>query len=254
MLAPVKPLIKPNTEWLTVGDGRFGTDAHYIISNGANAHATDISDKLIKVGSELGYIQAYSAQNAESLDFRDEEFDFVLMKECFHHCPRPWIALHEAFRVCKKGVVLIEPNDPDPYLLPIKNILRLLKGKKTKNTDYWFEPVGNFGYTVNRKELEKFLLGMHHTSIAHTWINDFYFAGAEYTPVEGGTIKERFAAIQMKVFIAARDTLCKLRIISPELIACVLFKEPPSRQDQQELRHHGWSVKKLPKNPYLNFK
>ena len=35
--------------WLTVGDGRYGTDAHYIFSKGVrNVLATDISDYLLR--------------------------------------------------------------------------------------------------------------------------------------------------------------------------------------------------------------
>ena len=32
MLQPIKPFISYDETWLTVGDGRFGTDAHFIIS------------------------------------------------------------------------------------------------------------------------------------------------------------------------------------------------------------------------------
>ena len=64
--------------------------------------ATDYSDKLLKIGKEIGFINKYQKENAESLTFKDNEFDYVLIKEAFHHLPRPWMALYEAFRVCKR--------------------------------------------------------------------------------------------------------------------------------------------------------
>ena len=101
MLKTIKPFIKKGEHWLTIGDGRYGTEANYIMTNGANALATDYSDKLLKIGKEIGFINEYKKENAESLSFQDNSFDYVLIKEAFHHFPRPWIALHEAFRVCK---------------------------------------------------------------------------------------------------------------------------------------------------------
>lgn len=137
-LSFLRPLFESGETWLTIGDGRFGTDAHYLLSHGLKAHASDISDTLLKIGYERGFIDSYSAQNAESLTFADESFDYVLIKEAFHHCPRPWIALHEAFRVSRKGVVLIEPNDePDN---PLIYFFKLLLSRNLSR--FGFEPVG----------------------------------------------------------------------------------------------------------------
>ncbi len=111
MLNKILPFISDAGELLTIWDGRFGTDANFIIKNGGKAHASDISDKLLKIGYEKGFTKEFSRQNAEKLNFKNNSFDYVLIKEAFHHCPRAWIALHEAFRVSRKAVILIEPSD-----------------------------------------------------------------------------------------------------------------------------------------------
>ena len=116
MLKPIIPFITKDDTWLTVGDGRYGTDAHFIIANGGSAHATDISDTLLSIGCKAGFINSFGAENAEKLSFESDAFDYVLIKEAFHHFPRPWIALYEAFRVCRKAVILIEPNDDNTFL------------------------------------------------------------------------------------------------------------------------------------------
>ena len=110
----LKPIIEYNSSisWLTVGDGRYGTDANALFRLGATkVMCTDISDKLLKIGNKKGFIKDYSAQNAESLTFDNDQFDFTLCKESYHHFPRPHIALHEMLRVSKLGVILIEPMD-----------------------------------------------------------------------------------------------------------------------------------------------
>jgi len=69
MLAPVKNLIEINSNWLTVGDGRYGTDANFVITNGGSAHASDLTDVLLSIGSQTGFVNDFSKQNAENLDF-----------------------------------------------------------------------------------------------------------------------------------------------------------------------------------------
>ena len=64
VLESVKPFINNTNYWLTVGDGRFGTDDQ-----------PRISEKLLKIGNAK-----ITAQNAEKLSFADNSFDYVLIK------------------------------------------------------------------------------------------------------------------------------------------------------------------------------
>ena len=106
------PILKvKSSKWLTVGDGRYGKDAKYIIDNGCEALATDISDALLQEAKNIGYINEFKKENSESLSFDDSKFDYVFCKESYHHFPRPMLALYEMLRVASKGVILIEPND-----------------------------------------------------------------------------------------------------------------------------------------------
>ena len=169
----------PEANWLTIGDGRFGKDAHYLREKGLKVLATDISDVLLKEGFQMGYIDKYSKQNAEALTFSDNEFDFVLCKETYHHLPRPMIALYEMLRVAKKGVVLIEPTDTFFYSTfseslsrLLKNILKTFLNKTTEKHRY--EEVGNYIYTISKREIEKVLLGMNLKIFAYKGLNDYY--------------------------------------------------------------------------------
>ena len=254
MLSPLKTFISCDTSWLTIGDGRFGTDAHFIISQGGKAHASDISDKLLKIGNEAGFINSFSEENAEQLSFSDNSFDYVLIKEAFHHFPRPWIALYEAFRVCKKGVILIEPRDDKNSIRKMAfsklgRFLKKLLGKKNYNYD--FETVGNFVYRVNPKELEKFLLGMHYRYIATTGVNDYYAPGAEFIDMLTTSAKEKRVIKKAKTVIALRDFL-SFTGFSEGLLIATLFKEAPTEQLKELLAQSSWKLKELPKNPYLS--
>ena len=246
MLKKILPFIDIESKWLTVGDGRYGTDANFIIKHGGKAHATDISDKLLKIGHEKGFIQDFSQQNAENLNFENNSFDYVLIKEAFHHFPRPWIALHEAFRVCKKGVILIEPNDEKRFFqIILKKILR-------KNSDsYGFEPVGNFIYRLNNDELEKFLLGMHYRFIGFSKLNDHYEKGVEFIRLNTKNNKERAVIRKIKNIIKLKDFLARIKLIPYGLTVSVIFKSNPSLVLKKNLIEEGYLMKELPTNPYL---
>jgi len=254
MLSPIKPFISGDKTWLTVGDGRYGTDAHFIISEGGIAHASDISDRLLKIGSDEGFIGSFSAENAERLSFADNSFDYVLIKEAFHHFPRPWIALYEAFRVCKKAVILIEPHDSREGLRQVatESLKRIAKKCIGKNSSsYGFEPVGNFVYPINLQELEKFLLGMHYRHIAAKGVNDFYEEGVEFINLNSTSSTERHAIRSVQNAIKKRNLLSKLGFLPYNILIASLFKDEPSKQTKKLLRQAGWQVKELPKNPYL---
>ena len=256
MLYPINAFIKKGDKWLTIGDGRYGTEANYLIRKGVQALATDISDKLLKIGKDIGFINEYKKENAESLSFKDEEFDYVLIKEAFHHFPRPWLALYEAFRVCKKGVILIEPNDQktdkvkkrSKLIKYLYNFYKSIKGLSFNKDCYSFEEVGNFIYTTNTRELEKFLLGMHYRHIGTIRLNDHYIKGVEYIELT----RNNFLKIKLfKLIISTKEILSRLGLITNSLNINILFKEAPNVDLQMKMKSYNWSYKKLPQNPYL---
>ena len=53
MLEPVKAFIGKNSTWLTIGDGRFGTEARFINDNGGTAHASDINIELLAKSKDM---------------------------------------------------------------------------------------------------------------------------------------------------------------------------------------------------------
>ena len=257
----LKPLINydTNLNWLTVGDGRYGTDANALLSLGVkNVMCTDISDKLLRIGNENGFINQYSEENAENMSFENERFDFVLCKEAYHHFPRPHIALHEMFRVAKLGIILIEPCDikiSTPFfdkLFPfIKKIRRKILNREYDNSGHAFEPVGNYVFSVSERELEKVQLGMHRRHLAFHSINDYYESGFEFLRLDTFEQSERKKINKAKRSIKRRDRLVKYGLKSPDLLASILFKSNPDPLILKFLDEAGWRVKELPNNPYI---
>lgn len=253
----LKPMIDLDhtLSWLTVGDGRYGTDANALFRLGANkVMCTDISDRLLKIGNKKGFIKDFSAQNAENLTFMNEEFDFTLCKEAYHHFPRPHIALHEMLRVSKLGVILMEPLDTNiesKFLNKLLPLIKRLLGRSSNKDGHGFEPVGNYIFSISERELEKIQLGMHRRNIAYYYVNDYYEPGSEFVQLDSQNKSDIRKIWKTKVIINFRNFLSRFNLMSSGLLVAILFKEEPSSSLINSLKHSGWQVKTLPRNPYL---
>ncbi|RYZ99613.1 MAG: class I SAM-dependent methyltransferase [Sphingobacteriaceae bacterium] len=246
------PLLKTMPQrWLTIGDA-YGYDAHYVLSKGATAIATDLNTDFLQLAKQEGVIEEFAAVNAEKIDFTDNSFDYVLCKESYHHFPRPYAALYEMMRVAKTAIVILEPQDPVskmPALLFATNILasstKLLK-KAWKNR-FSYEPVGNFVYKVSEREFEKFAAGLALPLVAFKHINpNFYSNKVDGQPADPKN--KIFAAISRKKGLL--DTLVKLKVIPGQVLATVVFKQLPDAETLQALKNDGYHLLEIPPNPY----
>jgi ubiquinone/menaquinone biosynthesis C-methylase UbiE len=246
----VDPLLEsyPGTHWLTVGDGRYGTDAGYLKKKGFKAMATDISEALLVEGFEKGIIDAYKAENAEMLSFEDKSFDFVLCKESLHHFPQPMKALYEMLRIARKGVVMLEP--PDQYIysgifqIVFRKVLLLFKLVK-KNT---YEVAGNYVYKISEREIEKVALALNYPFFAIKKVNLFYTNGVSTTPYSKFSFLKLYVGTMNRIF----DTLTFLKLMEPTMISVIIFKTEPENHCLKNLRKNNYKIHKLQKNPYLS--
>lgn len=249
----VDPFIQqfPTAQWLTVGDGRFGCDAIYLKQQGANVTASDLCDKLLIEAHAKGLIDNYSQENAETLSFDDDAFDFVYCKEAYHHFPRPSIALYEMLRVAKQGVVLLEPIDREilPWhqtlFLNLKNLIKKALRKPVARD--FFEEDGNYLYSVSKREFEKIALGLGYRHIVFQGINDIYIPNMEFTPFDKS--QPLFQKWQKKQ--ALYDRLSKLGLIPYNLLFTAFFKAPLKQGAIMHLKNLNYEVIELPENPYL---
>lgn len=267
MYRTLDPLLAahPGARWVTVGDGRYGTDAHYLESRGADALATDIADTMLQRAKAEGFIRDYRKENAERLTFADDSFDFALCKESYHHFPRPMLALYELLRVARRGVALIEPDETPALMSPrhigkmlVKSaLIRLGLGARfgDRSTGIidtgvnWYEEVGNFGYAISRREMERVALGLNLPHVAFLGLNDAYEPGVEDEPATEDSARFR----RIRDDIAAQDRRGErgLSRSRPKLLVAMIFKEPLDPALRTGLHTAGYEVRDLPRNPYL---
>lgn len=235
----------PDSTWLTIGDGRYGADAYYLQTHGVRATASSISEATLKEALEQGYIKTYRIENAENLQSKDNEFDFVFCKESYHHFPRPPLAFYEMLRVASKGVILIEPVEgPSRFFDWLRKtaVKRLIRGDQTA----LFETSGNFIYRISIREIEKMMTAINGCCIAVRLYNSFYHPklASQSMGLTLGALLTRFAIFML-------DVLAFLRLMNYGMGTIIVFKDPITPVVRKSLRQSGFRLIDLPKNPYL---
>jgi SAM-dependent methyltransferase len=68
---------------------------------------------LTSLEENVGPVALYewSRQDAQRLEFDDASFDVAFVADGLHHCASPHRALHEMYRVARKGIVVFEARD-----------------------------------------------------------------------------------------------------------------------------------------------
>jgi ubiquinone/menaquinone biosynthesis C-methylase UbiE len=255
LVEPINPLLShyPGASWLTVGDGRYGSDAHYIQSSGGDALATDISDHLIAQAIKTSYISRGEKQNAEALSFGNETFDFAFCKDSLHHFPRPTLAIYEMLRVARKGIAIIEPQDEfieasvsQIIYRGVKNLLfAAFLGRKA--TRFQYEEVGNFIYSISKRELEKIAVAYDYPVIAFKGINSYYIDGVEDELLASkGPLYKR-----LRLMLFWKDLLTRLGLKTETVLVSLIFKETPSGSLLNSLKQTGFKLVQLPSNPHI---
>jgi SAM-dependent methyltransferase len=249
MLGSLAPLLKHarDTTWMTVGDGRFGSDANYLMGHVAAATATSISGSTLALAKARDWITAFSEENVENISFADESFDWVLCKETYHHLPRPAIGFYEMLRVARQGIVLIEPVGGGAN--PLGAVKRWVKGRiRGEYASDQFEPVGNYIFRVDLEEIAKMLTALNHRTFAWRTMNTFWterFAGARRDEASAAWLATRAGVL-------AQDVASRLGLLAPGLVTLICFKREPAPELVADLCAGGFSVVSLPVNPYLS--
>jgi SAM-dependent methyltransferase len=249
MYASLHPLLRhaADTTWMTVGDGRFGTDANFLRPHVRSVLATSISSSTLKFAAHRNWIDGFSEENAEDISFGREQFDFVLCKEAYHHFPRPSVGLYQMLRVARRGVVLIEPYDGgwSPFGTLKRFVKRALRGEHAYDQ---FEPVGNYIFRLSVSETFKIMKALGYYGVAWKPMNGFWWG-----PLSGASKSK--PSIQLALYwsgIYAQDLACRIGLLSPGLVTMVCLKDQPPCELLRNLSASGFRIAISPRNPYAS--
>ncbi|HEV7348039.1 class I SAM-dependent methyltransferase [Telluribacter sp.] len=253
-LALTTPFTQEQKSWLTIGDG-YGFDANYFFTKGLDVTATDIAGTFLPLSRSYGVLDKYSIENAESLSFADNSFDYVFCKESYHHFPRPYLAVYEMIRVAREAVILVEPHDPIarmPLLLAMRNLLDRwdpgLLQKFWKNR-YSFEEVGNYVFKLSEREMDKLANGIGLPAVAFKGINNNYYHPS-IASEKADDSSPAFRKIKRK--LAFHNVLTRFSLMPSQVLCAVIFKNTPSEHVRQQLAREGFTLHLFPPNPYAS--
>jgi ubiquinone/menaquinone biosynthesis C-methylase UbiE len=226
-LEALKPFFLQKKKWLTIGDYN-GTEANYIKNHNQEVTASNITDVFLEEAFKRGLIDNFSEQNAESLTFEDGEYDYIMMKETYHHLPRPYLAIYDMLRVCRKAVIIVaEPIDilsKMSSLVFIKNFLDkinpVLINKIWKNRisyeHFSSDDKVNYVYKISEREIEKLAAALILPLVAFKSVN-----------VNSNRIYR---------------ILSFLKIIPKNSLTCIIFKEFPSDEVLKAMKQSKYKI------------
>ena len=96
-----------NASILVCGGGNLDKEI-LDISGFTNVTISNLDERM--EGNEFAPFR-WKYENAESLSFNDESFDYVIIHAAIHHTSSPHKALTEMYRVSKKGALALESRD-----------------------------------------------------------------------------------------------------------------------------------------------
>ena len=225
--------------WLTVGD-ELGADAWRLLQAGfKDVLATYHNDSFLRQTKESGRINKYLIENAESLSFDDNTFDFILCKEALFKMKRPYAAIYEFFRVARYGFCLIEPQDT-----------WIDWPCRTDTTNPNYDASGNYIYQFSRREFEKIAYGLNIRGLATRNLVDVYYPGCEFAYcVEGDDIWEK-----TRVKVEQANKSVQEGSIKPNYVQGIFFKNSVTAELLNLLarEHSEWCFLRTDTNPHID--
>ena len=262
MMSFAQCFTQSSSNWLTIGDA-YGHDAMMLMRAGIpHVTASNLDASNLRISKREGMIQDCLEVNAEHIPLPDASFDYVLCKEALHHMPRPMLAIYEMYRVCRHGVIFIEPQDPtidwpmkkpDQFYreaIPSDNIGEKIAFKRMDNDqtfssqyiDWWEDGVNNYVYTLSKRELRKMVLGMGAMAYGTQSFNDFYQPDWGSQPAT----EDSEGFVKTKEQIRLHDYACE-KIGKPyAYLTGMIFKRAPNIETSQQLHHLGFEITPTP--------
>lgn len=248
------PILNNNNQsnWLTIGDGRYGFDAYSLkkINKNISVTSSNIFEDTLELSFKKGFITKFRKENAESLTCTDASYDYVFCKEAFHHFPRPYKALYEMLRVAKKAAILIEPLDVysdqnfmDHIFVGLRALFKKIRGHQYGFDVY--EEEGNYAFGLSLREMKKIALAMNLPAIACFKFNDCFIKSNDF-----GSEQKKLNRVKLGIFI--KNMLSQLGVFKHILSTVIIFKEEPSQSEIMGLDSLGYKVEMLPRNPYAS--
>ncbi len=239
-MEPVVNILQTRQDtWLTIGDGS-GHDSWIMLNEGfKDVLTTDIGAGTLKRSLAEGHIQKYAQANAEDLKFADNQYDFVLCKEAFHHMRRPYLGIYEMLRVARRAVVMIEPQDQWADF-PAR------AGKATAS----YERVGNYVYSLSQREVQKISLGLNLPGYACKNMQDVYIQGCEFAKADPNDPVFN----SMVNMTQALERQCQEKQEKWNYILTIFFKDAALLEDpalMDRMLTNQWQVERTDTNPHL---
>ena len=157
-------------------------------------------------------------------------------------------------RCAKSAIMFTEPNDFLPAPIPrrilqiVKHGIKRILGSEIPHSDTGhFEPIGNYVFSISRREFQKIAIALNLPLVAFREFNDIYYKGVETEKAKDkGTL---FRKINRD--LRFKEFKYKLGLDQHNRVTAIIFKKMPTQSILDKLTKAGFEIIRLPKNPYV---
>lgn len=103
----------------------------------------------------------------------------------------------------------------------------------------------NYVYSISIREIEKYAIALNLPMIVYKSYTDIYDRNLN----NGHIGSPNFYKLRIKILF--RELLAKLRLDGNTMIQIAVFKILPSEAVRSAMKANGWTLRDLPRNPYL---
>lgn len=134
---------------LVVAGGGMGTEVKKMLDLGCGVTVADISPEALKeIKKKYPTVKSIVA-DAEKLPFKNNSFDFVIVKDGLHHLLNPFRGVKEIFRVCREGFFILDFQETF-----LTKFLKIIRFSPT------VEEAGNSNHHLPRRDWEMILTNL----------------------------------------------------------------------------------------------
>ena len=176
-IIPVIQAFGTDCKWLTIGD-QIGREAIYLKRKNikyviCSSLKHQFKNELLNYTGMKSEDKFNNIDEVEDIDVENiskvipnNSVDFIMCKESFHHFPRPFLGLYKMLETCKKGVILLEPQEKMNF---VESYGKMENEDKVTNP---YESIGNFKYELNLREICKSAWALYFPHVIVKGFND----------------------------------------------------------------------------------
>ena len=208
-----------------------------------NVTLSNLAPDQDKLRAELHYPVAHL--DVEAIDAKDKSYDWVVVHAGLHHCANPAAAVLEMFRVCRVGIMAVEPVDSSLTSLSMKfglsqryEVGSVVDKEGGQGGGLRFGGIPNLIYRFNPSVVRKII-----NTAYPEYVHQYIFWPRIVIPWKRLAQRNRFVAMVLPWFRSCVSLVEKSNVLANNLGFAVLKPDPETSELHPWLERRGDEIR-----------